>query len=1022
MLRLAAVFLVLSGVASLTFQVTWVRLIGLSLGATAAAVSSVLTAFFLGLSLGSYLAQRWLTRLRALLPVYLGLEAVIGVFGLLLLPVLLRLDHIAALAAPAGDAVWLKFLISVALLVVPTAAMGATFPVMAALVIRRSGEVGLRLSQLYSFNTLGAVLGAGLSGFVFIPRLGLNGAIILASCLNLGIVAIGSVFRWGFTGGLGDQVNRDHTSARTLQDTVGADSSTHAKILCVLFATGFVAVAAEVAWTKYLVIFVGTTIYGFSAILCIFLCGIAAGSWYARFRGRGLRSAHTSLAQGLLLLGLCLFLARAGLSYVPNVFYFLRNLEAAQAVDFAIKLAVVFVLIFPPTFVFGALFPISLRLYCEDFVGVRSRLGVAYAVNTLGSIAGSIAAAFYFIPRYGTDALLTWTALGVTFLPALFLPELRQRRKNRGLWPLVAAALFALTSLPHLDFEKLIASVGYDLVGRKGKDPKFLYLHESKTGVISVATYNGREVHFYNNGLNESAFNLRNPKRALLVESLLGYVPYFAHPKPKSAFVVGLGGGVTMRALLSARLDSVRVVELEPRMHQALLTVVGAAKAGLTDPRLRLDFTDARYALRVTRDRYDILVSQPSHPWRAGAANLFTEEFFELARSRLLPAGIYGQWLNLFRMDTETLRAIMRSFLTVFPHALSMIDPRGDDLLMFGSTEPIKFDWEKVQARLDEGPVKEVLAPLKVKRPEHLLAMIALTRSDMLRATGAGPHNTDTNILSEVRLARAQEFNSKEVLKFLKGFTSFDVGTYLGPNTLTPEAKAAHLLKVADQLMSEGRYSEAKKLAESARHLDPDPGNLCLYRIAWAQSDAEQALSLYAQRKRWPDDVHIQQAQLQTSLMHYDEAERIVKRISKRSERRLQWARLANARGAWKQLADMQAENATERAYQLTALARKDILEAGRELLELPASATSEIPHQYVKLGYFAATQQFDSFDRTLQKLSRLKSREAAFLQRFARTARANGDRALARKLSQRALSLDAKSGSKNKRKRKRKQ
>ena len=166
MVQLAAGFLLLPGIASLTYQVTWVRLLGLSMGSTSASISTVLAAFFMGLALGSYLAER-ITRNRINnLTVYIYLEVVIGVCGLALLPILLNLDSVMASMPVLGSAISTKFAVTMVLLCIPTICMGATFPVMASILIRRHNEVGLRMSQLYSLNTAGAVLGAGLAGLV----------------------------------------------------------------------------------------------------------------------------------------------------------------------------------------------------------------------------------------------------------------------------------------------------------------------------------------------------------------------------------------------------------------------------------------------------------------------------------------------------------------------------------------------------------------------------------------------------------------------------------------------------------------------------------------------------------------------------------------------------------------------------------------------------------------------------------------------------------------------------------------
>jgi hypothetical protein len=308
--------LLLSGLAALTYQVVWVRLLGLSMGSTAASVSTVLAAFFGGLALGSALADR-LTRNRPGIDAYLGLEAVIGIAGLALLPVLLRLDSLVAALPVMGSSLGVKFVVTVVLLSIPTVCMGATFPVMADLLARGRSDIGGRLSFLYSLNTWGAVAGAGLAGFVLIPRLGLDGAVMVAAACNAAIVVVGLATRRRF---LTADATREKPagSAHPASATAPPEAVVHAPhalfALGALITTGFCSIAAEVGWTKYLAIFTGATLYGFATILVVFLAGIALGSWLVRpLLGREQRTAEL-LLWGLILLGLAVALTRPALS------------------------------------------------------------------------------------------------------------------------------------------------------------------------------------------------------------------------------------------------------------------------------------------------------------------------------------------------------------------------------------------------------------------------------------------------------------------------------------------------------------------------------------------------------------------------------------------------------------------------------------------------------------------------------------------------------------------------------------
>jgi spermidine synthase len=828
LLALSGLFLLLSGVAALTYQVVWVRLLGLSMGSTAAAVSTVLAAFFAGLAAGSALADR-LTRDRSGIGPYLVLELGIGISGIALLPLLLRLDSlVAALPASLATAIATKFAITLLLLALPTLCMGATFPVMAALVSRGRSDLGGRLSFVYSMNTWGAVAGAALAGFVLIPQLGLDGAVLAAAACNFAIVAIGLVAHSAFA----DPVDRDRSSARSASATPTPDAGAHARpsgaesvrtsdearraaasaAFLALVATGFCSIAAEVGWTKYLAVFTGATLYGFSTILAVFLTGIALGSWVVRpFLGNTERSLRM-LVGGLALLALAVALTRPALSLAPRVL-------AAGGVDAASLFAYAFIVVvlLPPTLILGGLFPVSLELYCAGAGHLRARAGRAYAFNTLAGIGGSIAAGFFVIPRAGTEALLVGLALTLAAVSAVVAIRSRPAFGPRGdrfrVSAVVAAAVVASVTLwlPPLDYRPLILAVATRDPSAAHTDPalwRFTFLRESHVGVVSVLTRDDLFGALQTNGLTESHLNFVDPTMSSPTESWLGLVPYLMHPEPLRAFVVGFGGGKTTLALAQTLdLEEIRVVELEPAIVEAVVASAGGAAPALMDPRVDLQLNDARNALLVDRSRYDIIVSQPSHPWLAGSGTLFTREFFEIVRSRLGPGGVFGQWLNLYNMDAVTLGAIMKSFYEAFPYGFSLRPAGGGDLLIFGSEWPISLDPLRIEKRLAHRELAVHLGRLGATRAEDFLRDFALSRTETLRAVQEGPSNTDTNLISEVRLARigGGPLPGRDASTFLVETRRWDILPYL-----PPLRAPAVVDRLAEDLAARGRGADAE--------------------------------------------------------------------------------------------------------------------------------------------------------------------------------------------------------------------
>jgi hypothetical protein len=234
------------------------------------------------------------------------------------------------------------------------------------------------------------------------------------------------------------------------------------------------------------------------------------------------------------------------------------------------------------------------------------------------------------------------------------------------------------------------------------------------------------------------------------------------------------------------------------------------------DPRVDLRLNDARNALLVDPTRYDIIVSQPSHPWLAGSGTLFTREFFTMIRSRLEPGGIFGQWVNLFHMDAVTLGAILKSFYEVFPYGFSLRPGQGRDLLVFGSEWPLAFDVSRVEKRLVSRDLTGHLMRLNGKNVEDFLRDFALSRTEILRAVQSGPANTDTNLISEVRLARlgGGPVQGRDAATFLAETRGFDVLPYIADRD-----RRVVLDRLASDLEARGRAADAAMVRARAANV-----------------------------------------------------------------------------------------------------------------------------------------------------------------------------------------------------------
>ncbi len=968
---LTASFLVLSGIASLTYQVTWVRLLGLSMGSTSASISTVLAAFFLGMALGSYLAEKITrNRINSLTP-YIILELLIGVSGLLLLPILLHLDSLMAILPAIGTEISLKFAATLLLLSIPTMCMGATFPVMASILIRNKNEIGLRISQLYSLNTAGAVLGAFLTGFVLIPNWGLDGAIYIAFSLNMIIAIVAIYANKKFTRTITTN-NKDKEDEYLEVDE--AHNKDRTKAIIVLAATGFISIATQVGWTKYLSVFTGTTIYGFSAILTVFLSGITAGSWAIKNHLEKIRNPQLWMSVGLLLLGSSLILTRVGFSLIPDIYEYLNHYTSVQSLNNITKYLIIFLMLFIPTFILGALFPLNLKLYCGTLKAVRTRVGKAYSINTVASIFGAIFAGFFFIPEYGTDALLTIMASGTLLLSMLFLGSITELNKKIAISVSVAAALILAIQTPHLNYKELIASIGYqwddDVIS--GKKPEFIFIKEGKAGIVSLVTYDKTIAKLQSNGLNESLIHMSDQNKTMLTESLLGIIPYILHENPKSAFVVGFGGGTTTRALTLTDIESIRVVELEPAVIEADRQLYTSEIPALKDPRVKINFNDARNTLLIENKTYDLIVAQPSHPWLAGAANVFTRQFWELTKSRLNKGGVFGQWVNLFKMDVTTLQSLFQAFYNVYPYGLSFANLHTGDLILIGSTQPITFDYDRISKILSQDKIKNTLSIHDIHEPADLLWYFALSRDEALSASAGSPSNTDTNIISEVRLSALtkQPDGKEDPYQFLRDNFKLDLLPYLGEDAIDK------LYLQANYYISWNDIDLAKKASNQLKTIAPVLARGIDYEIAWHDYDFKTAINLYNKYQEWPDRTHKQHALLLTKNGQLDSAFESLDNIKDDSIKDETYAQILYRTNNIQTLYSLPSENDEYKKWKLLDISKNDIEVAGDYLRKITLSSPNDIPQMITLLKYYKQSSKFSAHSKEIESLSKTLNSE----------------------------------------------
>ncbi len=762
-LKLVAICFLFSGATGLIYEVLWARMLGLVFGVTTLAIGLVLAAFMGGLALGSAIAARFAARIARPVRAYALIEIAIGVYALVV-PLLFRLiDRVYAAAWPHfhqgfyGFA-FARFALAAIVLLIPTALMGATLPVLARAVDASQARKN-SITTLYACNLAGAIAGTIAAGFFLLPYFGVRATIWIAAATNvlIGVVAFlidRKLCPTNFSLSSSVEVQGEASQGQT---EVYRTSKTF-WLTCAIIS-GFVTISMQIVWSRVLAMIIGSSTYAFSIVLALFLAGLAFGAYLVsatrNHDGRALRRTVFGLE---ILTAAALFIGLRVANAVPELLVSagLRLGVNTWAGLLALQIAAAALLILAPATFMGMVMPLVLTR-----AGSARLVGKSYALNTVGAIAGALVTAFLLIPRTNTRftifcaASLCLVVAGIAYQPRRERSDLAVGR-SLSIGGAVGAIILMFIFWPALNLNAL--SVGaYDsfvrvLAKSRGDVPEddhnsgaenhqLLMFAEGRTATVSVRR---------DWGITSVAINGRTNASDgddMPTQILLGQLGIMAAPHLEHALVIGFATGVTPGAVLQSPMQSVECVEIESAAVASSSFFNHVNNRPLSDPRLHLIVDDARSYLRVNPVRYDLIVSEPSHPWVPGVANLFTREFFALGRERLKDDGVFVQWLQIYQLSTESLRSVLATFHEVFPHVAVfrvLGAAKGKDLILLGSRAQISFD--QINERFNEPRIAAELARAGIKSPNLLRAWFVCDESRLGPAVAGAIINTDDNM------------------------------------------------------------------------------------------------------------------------------------------------------------------------------------------------------------------------------------------------------------------------------------
>ena len=711
--RNVALLLFCSGFCALIYQTVWLREFRLIFGASTAASAAVLGIFMGGLGLGSAFLGWRTERSRKPLVFYGDLELLIGLAAAVT-PMLVWFVRQAygltggtVVLGQFGSTV-IRLILAALVLIVPTFLMGGTLPA-AARAVETADDLGRRnLGLLYGFNTLGAVTGAALSTFWLIEQFGNRGALWIACGINI-LVAIAAR-------SLGRAMPDVVECRPTAVEAVSGKASPWFVIAAAAVA-GFAFMLMELVWYRMLSPILGGSTFTFGLILVIALLGVGlGGAAYSMFR-----SNRCATVSGFALTcGLEAALIALPFALGDRIAHFalmLRQLGAlgfhGEVLGWALVTAAV---VLPAAAVAGYQFPMLIALLGQGSKDVGRQTGSAYAANTAGAIAGSLLGGFGLLPLLTAPG--TWCAI-VILLATLAVTTLLidWRRSKRFSAAAFVAALSAVAMLTatgptaawrHSGIGAGRADLGGTAAVNRVKDFTNQFrrttVWEAEGVESSVGILNEASLAFVINGKVDG--NSRGDAGTQIMSGMTGAI---LHGNARRALVIGLGTGSTAGWLAAIPgMERVDVAELEPAVIEVARRCAAVNQKVLENPKVKIHIGDAREVLLTSSEKYDLIFSEPSNPYRAGIASLFTAEFYAAVTKRLATGGVFLQWLQAYDIDGEAIRSVYATLGSVFPHVETW-RTQTTDLLLVATREPLELDAQPLRERIATEPYRSAL-------------------------------------------------------------------------------------------------------------------------------------------------------------------------------------------------------------------------------------------------------------------------------------------------------------------------
>ncbi len=706
-----------SGCAALIYEVVWLQLLQLVIGSSAVSLGVLLGTFMGGMCLGSLLLPKYVSPREHPLRVYAILEVGIGVIGLLALFGVPLVGRVYATVGGGQGFVGIlaRAILCALCLLPPTMLMGATLPAIA----RWIGTTGTGVSWLgffYGANIAGAVAGCLLAGFYLLRVFDMATATYVAVGINVVVAAI------GFT--LAKSTPYAPAGDTATPEAVASPSRGAALVYVAIALSGLCALGSEVIWTRVLSLMLGATTYTFSIILAVFLTGLGIGSSIGSFLSRSIQSPRAAL--GWLQLFAALSIAWTAWMLGTSLPYWPINpwLSTNPWFNFQLDLVRCFWALLPGSLFWGASFPLALAAVAARGQDPGRLVGVVYAANTVGAIAGALGFSMLTVPFIGThgaqQVLIALAAISALIaFGAARVQNLGENQTTDGAFAR-AGSLAALAALVVLMLWRVpevpagLVAYGRSLPTRDQSGITYLYKGEGMNASIAVSRLPSGIRNFHVSGKVEAS----SEPQDMRLQRMLGNIPAALHPNTRSVLIVGFGAGVTAGSFVPySDIDKIVICEIEPLIPQRVASYFERENYSvLRDPRVKVFYDDARHHVLTMRDKFDIITSDPIHPWVKGAATLYTREYFELVKAHLNPGGLVTQWVPLYESSLEVVKSEIATFFEVFPNGTvwaNLNEGEGYDVVLLGKADDRPLDFDEAQRKLQSSGRAAALVSLQ---------------------------------------------------------------------------------------------------------------------------------------------------------------------------------------------------------------------------------------------------------------------------------------------------------------------